>query len=333
MVSLSPRDGTLQPQRLDSAKETDVIRIDLVIVTEEPRAVDGKRPVITARGARTIVRQAGPRGRRVRLREEDGPVDPRTPTRRRLQSGNKTARWDAATASICTRRTRPREARTSTRSVSLERDAVSATIHSLIRNFSRSGKRSRHLIMISLRIRPSWWPLQRRNGWRGARRDPEGRERHRCPAGLIRVRDLTHRPHALLDRDTNNQALRAPPDRLAPTGRAEGAAMDPRTRAAPPESARIADRRDTPATSTAAPIRSPGGLLLGGAASDARWPALPSRPIRVSRGYSYRERAGPHVPSGEGRRDVRFHGPQILIILNSVLGDRQQTPLNNACRS
>ena len=185
--------------------------------------------------------------------------------------------------------------------------------------------------MNSLRIRPSWWLLQPRNGWRrgrGARRDPEGHERHRYPAGLIRVRDLTHRPHALLDRGADDQALRAHPDHLALRGRAGGAATDPRTRAALPESEGM-----TETTSTAAHIQDPGGTLLGGAANDARWPALPSRLIRVSRGYSYRERAGPHVPSGEGHRDVLFHGPRILTILNSVPGDRQQIPLNTACKS
>ena len=182
--------------------------------------------------------------------------------------------------------------------------------------------------MISLRIRLSWWPLQRRNGWQGAHKDPERHERLRCRAGRTRVRDPTHRPQALLRRDPTPRALLAPPDRLAPTGRVGGAAMDPRTRAAPPDSARTADRK-----STAAPTRSRAGLCEGGGASDARWPALPSRRTRVSRGYSYRGRAGPRVPSGEEHRDARFRGPQILIIQNSIPGDRQQTPLNNACRS
>ena len=212
----------------------------------------------------------------------------------------------------------------------MERDAVSATSRSPTRSSSRSGRRSRHSAMNSLRIRPSWWLLQPRNGWRrgrGARRDPEGHERHRYPAGLIRVRDLTHRPRALLGRGAGDQALRAHPDHLVLRGRAGGAATDPRTRAVLPESDGM-----TEVTSTAAQVQGPGSTLIGGAANDARWPALPSRLLRVSRGYSYRGRAGPHVPSGEGRRDVRFHGPQILIIRNTVLGDRQQTPLNNACR-
>ena len=212
----------------------------------------------------------------------------------------------------------------------MERDVVSATSRSPTRSSSRSGRKSRHLAMNSLRIRLSWWLLQPRNGWqrgRGARRNPEGREHRRYPVGLIRVRGLTHRPHALLVRGAGDQALQAHPDHLALRGREGGAATDPRTRAALPESERIAE-----IMSTAAHTRSPGGTLLGGAANDARWPALPSRLIRVSRGYSYRERAGPHVPSGEGHRDVQFHGPQILTILNSVPGDRQQTPSNNACK-
>ena len=74
MVSLSPRDGTRQLQRLDSANEKDVIKIGLATVTEEPRAVDGKGRVVTAKGARMIVHRAGPRDRRASLRKEDGPV-------------------------------------------------------------------------------------------------------------------------------------------------------------------------------------------------------------------------------------------------------------------
>ena len=328
MASLSPRDGTRQPQRLDSANEKDVIKIDPVTVTEEPRAVDGKGHVITAKGARVIVHRAGPRDRRASLRKEGGPVGLRTRPRQCLQSGSKAARWDAATVSICTRRTRPKEARISTRSASLERDAVFATILSLIRNFSRSGKRSRRLIMINWRIRLSWWPLLRRKGGQGVHHDPGSHEHLRGRADRIRVRDHTHLHRGPPHRGPLPQDLLPHPDRLGLIGREEEAIGGTKAGAVLPASTRRADRVDT-----AVPLRGRGRVHEDGGMSDARWPALPLTRTRVSRGYSYRRHAGPRVPSGEGCRGVQSRGPRVLIIQNSIPDVHQQTPLNTACRS
>ena len=144
MGNLNLHDVKLQLQLYDSEVETAVKRIALVI----PRGIG----VAAVTRAMTAVRIDGTTDPRA------GGTDPpaRVVVRRANRAGHDrngtllqclplalAARWDAVIASTCTRRTSQRATRTSTRNVSLEGVASSATTLNLIKIFLRSGRRTR----------------------------------------------------------------------------------------------------------------------------------------------------------------------------------------------